>query len=172
VTIPEKVTCDLSPGNHIKVTGPKGTLEQDLPRDVTLTLADGELRVTRPSDKPEHRAMHGLVRSLVANMVTGVTQGYEKTLQIEGVGYRVALQGKALNLTLGFSHPVSVQPPDGIDFAVEGTQTIKVAGIDKQLVGQVAANLRALRKPEPYKGKGVRYADERIRRKVGKSGSK
>lgn len=171
MTIPAGVSVALS-GSRIKVKGPKGALERDLPTAVSVEKAEDALVVTRPSDAPEHRALHGLTRALVQNMVTGVTDGFEKTLQIEGVGYRASLQGKSLNLALGYSHPVVVEPPEGITFAVEGTQTIKVSGTDKELVGQVAANVRAWRKPEPYKGKGVRYAGEKVRRKVGKSGAK
>jgi len=171
VTIPAGVSVELS-GSRIKVKGPKGALERDLPKAVSVEKAEDALVVTRPSDAPEHRALHGLTRALVQNMVTGVTNGFEKTLQIEGVGYRASLQGKSLNLALGYSHPVVVEPPEGIAFAVEGTQTIKVSGMDKELVGQTAANVRAWRKPEPYKGKGVRYAGEKVRRKVGKSGAK
>lgn len=171
MTIPAGVSVELS-GSRIKVKGPKGALERDLPTAVSVEKAEDALVVTRPSDAPEHRALHGLTRALVQNMVTGVTDGFEKTLQIEGVGYRASLQGKSLNLALGYSHPVVVEPPEGITFAVEGTQTIKVSGTDKELVGQIAANVRAWRKPEPYKGKGVRYAGEKVRRKVGKSGAK
>jgi len=171
VTIPAGVSVELS-GCRIKVKGPKGALERDLPKAVSVEKAEDALVVTRPSDAPEHRALHGLTRALVQNMVTGVTDGFEKTLQIEGVGYRASLQGKSLNLALGYSHPVVMEPPEGIAFAVEGTQTIKVSGTDKELVGQTAANVRAWRKPEPYKGKGVRYAGEKVRRKVGKSGAK
>ena len=127
--------------------------------------------VTRSSDRPDQRSLHGLTRALIYNLVTGVTRGYERVLQIEGVGYRASMQGKSLNLAVGHSHAVVVEPPAGITFEVEGTQTIKVTGIDKQLVGQVAANVRAWRKPEPYKGKGIRYRGERIRRKVGKAGA-
>lgn len=171
MTIPAGVSVELS-GSRIKVKGPKGALERDLPAVVSVEKAEDALVVTRPSDAPEHRALHGLTRALVQNMVTGVTDGFEKTLQIEGVGYRASLQGKSLNLALGYSHPVVMEPPEGIAFAVEGTQTIKVSGTDKELVGQTAANVRAWRKPEPYKGKGVRYAGEKVRRKVGKSGAK
>ena len=171
MTIPAGVSVALS-GSRIKVKGPKGELERDLPATMSVEKAEDALLVTRPSDAPEHRALHGLTRALVQNMVTGVTDGFEKTLQIEGVGYRASLQGKSLNLALGYSHPVVVEPPEGITFAVEGTQTIKVSGTDKELVGQIAANVRAWRKPEPYKGKGVRYAGEKVRRKVGKSGAK
>ena len=169
VPFPDSVKCELK-GSHLKVTGPKGTLERDLWPEMGIEIQDGEIVVSRPSEKKEHRALHGLTRALINNMVVGVTQGYEKTLLIEGVGYRASIQGKNLNLALGFSHPVSVEPPEGIEFAIDGQQTMKVSGIDKQLVGQVAADLRALRKPEPYKGKGIRYADEHIRRKVSKAG--
>jgi large subunit ribosomal protein L6 len=156
----------------IKVSGPKGTLEENFQERVTIQIDGNEIRIARASDRKEDRAYHGLTRALINNMVTGVSQGFEKVLLIEGVGYRASLQGTTLNLALGYSHPVSMEPPAGITFVVEGTQTIKVSGIDKQLVGQVAANIRALRKPEPYKGKGIRYSTERIRRKVGKAGGK
>ena len=169
--IPEGVKCTLK-GVHLTVTGPKGMLERDLCADVTVTVTDTEITVTRPGDRPDQRARHGLTRALINNMVLGVTQGFEKTLQIEGVGYRASLQGKALNLALGYSHPVVIDQPEGITFAVEGTQVIKVSGIDKQQVGQVAADIRRWRKPEPYKGKGIRYHDEHVRRKVGKAGVK
>lgn len=171
VVIPTGVTCELS-GSHLKVSGPKGTLEQDFHEDVTIAVDGEKVVVTRPSDRPNHRALHGLTRALISNMVQGVTNGFEKTLQINGVGYRATLQGKTLNLLLGFSHPVSVEPPEGISFVVDGTQTIKVSGIDKGQVGQTAARIRALRKPEPYKGKGIRYEGEHVRRKVGKAGAK
>jgi len=164
------VKVDLSAG-RITVTGPKGTLEQALHPDVSVAIEENQVVVRRSSDRPDHRSLHGLTRALIQNLVMGVTQGYERVLQIEGVGYRASLQGKSLNLAVGHSHPVVVEPPSGIAFEVEGTQTIKVIGIDKQLVGQVAANIRAWRKPEPYKGKGIRYRGERIRRKVGKAGA-
>ena len=170
IPIPDGVKVDLST-THVKVTGPKGTLEQDTHPDVSVAVEENQIVVTRPSDRPEHRSLHGLTRALINNLVEGVTKGFERVLQIEGVGYRASMQGKSLNLAVGHSHPVVVEPPDGITFEVEGTQTIKVQGIDKQLVGQVAANIRAWRKPEPYKGKGIRYRDERIRRKVGKAGA-
>ncbi len=170
VTIPDGVTVELSAG-RIKVTGPKGTLEQDIHPDVGVAVEDNSVVVTRSSDRPEQRSLHGLTRALIYNLVTGVTRGYERVLQIEGVGYRASMQGKSLNLAVGHSHAVVVEPPAGIAFEVEGTQIIKVIGIDKQLVGQVAANVRAWRKPEPYKGKGIRYRGERIRRKVGKAGA-
>jgi large subunit ribosomal protein L6 len=170
VTIPDGVTVELSAG-HIKVTGPKGTLEQDIHPDMSVAVEDNTVLVTRSSDRPEQRSLHGLTRALIYNLVTGVTDGFERVLQIEGVGYRASMQGKSLNLAVGYSHAVVVDPPAGITFDVEGTQLIKVVGIDKQLVGQVAANIRAWRKPEPYKGKGIRYRDERVRRKVGKAGA-
>jgi large subunit ribosomal protein L6 len=147
-------------------------LEREFHPQISVALTGPEILVTRPSDKREHRALHGLTRVLIQNMVTGVTQGFQKTLLIEGVGYRASIQGKNLNLTLGYSHPVSVEPPEGIAFAVEGTQTVRVSGMDKERVGQVAADIRALRKPEPYKGKGIRYEKEHIRRKVSKAGAK
>ncbi len=163
--------CELK-GCQIKVTGPKGALERELSDKVSVEIRDGEIVVTRPSEDSERRAHHGLTRALINNMVMGVSEGYEKELQIQGVGYRASLQGKTLHLALGYSHPVTVEPPEGIQFAVEGTQTIKVSGFDKELVGQTAADIRKLRKPEPYKGKGIRYANETVRRKVGKSGGK
>lgn len=171
VVIPEGVKCQLD-GQQIVITGPKGTLKRELHPDMTVTIADGAIRVTRPSDSIQHRALHGLTRALIQNMVIGVTQGYERVLQIEGVGYRVSLQGKSLNFALGFSHAVVIDPPEGITFAVDSPQVFRVIGIDKELVGQTAANLRALRPPEPYKGKGIRYQNEYIRRKVGKAGVK
>jgi large subunit ribosomal protein L6 len=171
VTVPPGVKCSLS-GSVLEVTGPKGKLNQALPGEMSINVGDAEIVVSRPSEKKDHRALHGLTRALIQNMMVGVTEGYEKTLLIEGVGYRASIQGKNLNLMLGFSHPVSVEPPSGIEFTVDGQQTIKVAGIDKQAVGQAAAQIRAFRKPEPYKGKGIRYSDEYVRRKVGKSGVK
>ncbi len=171
VTIPDGVKCELK-GSHLKVTGPKGTLERTLSPEMKIAIDGNGITVARPSDQPGHRATHGLTRALIQNMVTGVTDGYIKTLVINGVGYRAAMQGKELSLSVGYSHPVSLAPPAGITFSVDGTQTIKVEGIDKQLVGQVAANVRAWRKPEPYKGKGIRYENEQIRRKVGKAGAK
>lgn len=169
--VPDGVKCEVS-GTHLKVSGPKGTLERTFLPSMSIALDGKEIAVARASESRQDRAAHGLTRALINNMVTGVTQGFEKILQIEGVGYRASLQGKNLNLSLGYSHPVTFEPPAGISFAVEGTQTVKVSGIDKELVGQVAADIRALRKPEPYKGKGVRYSTERIRRKVGKAGAK
>ena len=169
--IPGGVKCEIS-GHRVKISGPKGALEREFDTAMDITLGEQQIQVTRSSDAPRIRALHGLTRTLIANMVAGVTKGYEKTLLITGVGYRASLQGKSLNLALGFSHPVTMEPPEGIAFAVAGTQTIRVSGIDKEQVGQVAANIRALRKPEPYKGKGIRYEKERVRRKVGKAGAK
>lgn len=169
--VPEGVKCELK-NSTLSVSGPKGTLEQTFQPSIGIEIKDGEIVITRKSDERQERAFQGLTRALIANMVTGVSQGYERVLQIEGVGYRASLQGQNLNLLLGYSHPVLVQPPQGITFTVEGQQTIKISGIDKQQVGQVAADVRAFRKPEPYKGKGIRYQGERVRRKVGKSGSK
>lgn len=171
VTLPEGVKCDLK-GSHLKVTGPKGTLECTFNPSMNVAIEGKTVTVTRPSDQPEHRALHGLTRALIQNMMTGVTAGYTRLLSIQGVGYRAAMQGSDLSLSVGYSHPVNVAPPPGIKFSVEGTQTIRVEGIDKQLVGQVAARIRAWRKPEPYKGKGIRYENEKVRRKVGKAGSK
>lgn len=171
VQVPSGVKAELN-GLRLKVTGPKGTLERTFHPDVTIALDDGHLVVTRSSDDPAHRALHGLTRALIQNMMVGVTTGYSKTLQIVGVGYRAAMQGKSLQLSVGYSHPVMVEPPSGITFSVDGTQTIKVEGIDKELVGQVAADIRRWRQPEPYKGKGIKYENEHIRRKEGKAGGK
>jgi large subunit ribosomal protein L6 len=167
VSVPDGVTVDIKPG-MVSVKGPKGELSQALSPDMKVTQSDGTLTVDRPTDRGEHRALHGLTRSLIANMVTGVTDGYEKRLEIQGVGYRARLQGKALELNVGYSHPVSVSAPDGIDFEVPVPTQVVVRGIDKQLVGEIAARIRRTRPPEPYKGKGVRYAGEHVRRKVGK----
>jgi large subunit ribosomal protein L6 len=167
IEIPAGVTVDVGPG-RVTVNGPKGELVQAVDQDMTIKVDDGVLTVSRPTDRGEHRALHGLTRSLIANMVEGVTNGFEKRLQIQGVGYRAKPQGKSLELSLGFSHPVSVQAPDGIEFDVPQPTEVIVRGIDKQLVGETAAQIRRHRPPEPYKGKGVRYADEHVRRKVGK----
>jgi large subunit ribosomal protein L6 len=170
VPVPSGVEVTLA-GRHITVKGPQGTLERDLPGEITVQHDDGQLLVQRPNDERENRALHGLVRSLVNNMVVGVTQGFIKELEIVGVGYRATAQGpNRLELALGFSHPVRVEAPDGITFEVPTPTRISVKGIDKEAVGQVAANIRKLRKPEPYKGKGVRYAGERVQRKAGKAG--
>ncbi len=170
VPVPGGVKCELT-GSHLKVTGPKGTLEADFSPAVTIEIADGEIRVSRSSDRPEYRALHGLTRALINNMVQGVTNGFKKTLLLEGTGYRVSLQGKSLNILVGYSHPVVFDPPEGITFAVEGTQTIHVQGIDKQLVGEVAAQIRKIRPVEPYKGKGFRYEGEFVVRKESKKGA-
>jgi len=167
IEIPEAVEVEVAPG-QVTVKGPKGSLVQVISPDMTFEREDGTLTVARPTDRGEHRALHGLTRSLVANMVEGVTDGFEKRLDIQGVGYRAALSGKTLNLSLGFSHPVSIEAPEGIDFEVPQPTEIIVRGIDKQLVGQVAADIRKRRPPEPYKGKGIRYRDEQVMRKVGK----
>jgi large subunit ribosomal protein L6 len=157
-------------GNRVTVSGPLGTLERELHPEMTLEREDGALRIVRPSDEPRHRALHGLTRTLVNNMITGVTAGFTKNLEISGVGYRAQLQGQKLVLALGFSHPVEVEPPPGIEFRVETPTRLGVFGADKELVGQTAAYIRSQRKPEPYKGKGIRYAGEQILRKAGKAG--
>jgi large subunit ribosomal protein L6 len=169
VVIPSGVDVTIN-GREVTVKGPRGTLSVEVSPPIEVSQADGAIRVTRPSDEGEIRALHGLSRSLIANMVTGVTDGYSKTLEIVGVGYRVQAKGQALEFSLGFSHPVPVTPPDGITLRVETPTRFVVEGIDKQQVGEVAANIRKLRKPDPYKGKGVRYQGEQIRRKVGKAG--
>jgi large subunit ribosomal protein L6 len=169
IPLPEGVEVEVADG-RITVRGPRGTLERPLPPDMAVRQEDGVLRVERPDDERQHRAMHGLTRSLVNNMVVGVTQGFQRDLEIVGVGYRAAAQGAGrLELALGFSHPVVVEAPDGISFEVPAPTRISVRGIDKQAVGQVAADIRSIRKPEPYKGKGVRYAGEVVRRKAGKA---
>jgi len=157
-------------GKHLSVKGPLGTLERELHSEMKLERDDGVLRVVRPTDEPRHRALHGLTPSLVSNMVTGVTTGFTKNLEISGVGYRAQLQGAKLVLALGYSHPVEVDPPAGIEFRVETPTRLGVFGADKELVGQMAAFIRSKRKPEPYKGKGIRYAGEQILRKAGKAG--
>jgi large subunit ribosomal protein L6 len=167
IAIPDGVTVEIKP-ELISVKGPKGELDQAVSGEMKVLQTDGTLTVERPTDRGEHRALHGLTRSLIANMVEGVTQGYEKRLEIQGVGYRARLQGKALELSVGYSHPISVTAPDGIEFEVPAPTQIVVRGIDKQLVGEVAARIRRTRPPEPYKGKGIRYEGEHVRRKVGK----
>ncbi|HEY3139489.1 MAG TPA: 50S ribosomal protein L6 [Acidimicrobiales bacterium] len=170
IPVPGGVDVTVKDG-HVTVKGPKGTLDRDLPRDIVVRQDGDNLVVERPNDERQNRALHGLVRSLVNNMVVGVTTGFTKELEIVGVGYRATAQGPAaLRLALGFSHPVDVRAPDGITFTVPAPNRIVVEGIDKEMVGQVAANIRAWRKPEPYKGKGVRYAGERVQRKAGKAG--
>jgi len=169
ITVPSGVDVSID-GINITVKGPKGTLERELPAPITATLDDGVLQCERPDDERRSKSMHGLARSLVQNMVVGVTEGYSKELEIIGVGYRAQAKGKnKLELALGFSHSIEVEAPDGVEFDVPQPTQVMVNGIDKQLVGQVAANIRALRKPEPYKGKGVRYAGEHVIRKAGKA---
>ena len=168
VEIPDGVDIDLK-GQALKVKGPRGELTMDVHPDMTVVVDDGELRVERPSDQRRHRALHGLTRSLIWNMVEGVTEGYRRVLEIQGVGYRAETRGKGLTLHLGFSHPVQYDAPDGIDLECPDQTTIVVEGVDKQLVGQTAAEIRSFRPPEPYKGKGVRYRDEHVRRKAGKT---
>ena len=167
IAVPDSVSVDVKPGS-VTVKGPKGELSQQISPDMQISEQDGVLTVARPTNRGEHRALHGLTRSLIANMVEGVTNGYEKRLEIQGVGYRAKLQGKSLELALGYSHPVAVTAPDGIEFEVPQPTQVVVRGIDKQLVGEIAARVRKARPPEPYKGKGVRYAGEHVARKVGK----
>ena len=167
INVPDGVEVDVAPG-RVTVKGPKGELVQVIDTDMSLEREDGVLTVTRPTDRGDHRALHGLTRSLISNMVEGVTDGFEKRLEIQGVGYRASLSGKTLNLSLGFSHPVAIEAPAGIEFEVPSATEIVVRGIDKQLVGQVAADIRKRRPPEPYKGKGIRYRGENVMRKVGK----
>jgi large subunit ribosomal protein L6 len=172
IPVPSGVDVTLDAGT-VTVKGPKGTLSHRVAEPIAVARGDnGEVLVSRPDDERSSRALHGLTRSLIANMVTGVTQGYEKKLEIVGTGYRVLARGSALEFALGYSHPITVNPPDGITFVVEAPTRFAVSGIDKQQVGEVAANLRKLRKPDPYKGKGVRYAGEQVKRKVGKAGKK
>ena len=167
IPVPDGVNIKIS-GQHVTVTGPKGELEHTVVQPIAIEQAEGELRVTRPTDRGPHRALHGLTRTLVANMVQGVTDGFAKELELVGVGYRASLRGQALELAVGYSHPVSMEPPAGISFEVPVPTQIVVRGIDKQAVGQIAAQIREVRPPEPYKGKGIRYSGEQIRRKVGK----
>ena len=170
VTVPAGVDVTIS-GQDVTVKGPKGTLALTISEPIAIEKAeDGSLSVTRPDDERRSRALHGLSRTLVANIITGVTVGYTKKMEIHGVGYRVALKGKDLEFALGFSHPVPIEAPEGITFVVESPTRFSVSGIDKQKVGQISANIRRLRRPDPYKGKGVRYEGEQIRRKVGKTG--
>ncbi|HKP52355.1 MAG TPA: 50S ribosomal protein L6 [Chloroflexia bacterium] len=169
IPLPKGVTVELD-GLHITVKGPKGTLERDLRPEIGVKQEEGQIVVTRPSESNLHRSLHGLTRTLIANMVTGVTDGFTRNLEIAGVGYRVAKDGNNLVFSLGFSHPVRVEPPSGITFNVETPTRLSVSGIDKQVVGEQAAQIRKLREPEPYKGKGITYQGERIRRKAGKAG--
>ncbi len=172
IAIPAGVTVDIAENNKVTVKGPKGTLMRVLPAELDIKIEGSEIVVTRPNDLKKFKSLHGLTRTLIANMVTGVTAGYAKTLEINGVGYRAAKAGKELTLTLGYSHPVVMTDPEGLESVLEGQNKITVKGIDKEKVGQYAAEIRAKRAPEPYKGKGIKYSDEVIRRKVGKTGKK
>ncbi len=171
IAIPQGVDVKMD-GNTLTVKGPKGTLTRELNEEMNIAMENGEITVSRPSDAQNHRAMHGLTRSLINNMVEGVTEGFTKTLEIVGVGYRANMDGNKLNLVLGFSHPVEIEPPAGITFETPSATKIVVSGSDKEVVGQVAAEIRNWRKPEPYKGKGIRYEGEHVRRKAGKTGVK
>ncbi|MCW2960436.1 MAG: rplF [Thermoleophilia bacterium] len=168
IQVPAGVEITVDGTNTVTVTGPKGSLTQTMDRDITVTIEDGTLTVLRPTNRPNHRALHGLYRSLLQNMVTGVTEGYEKRLEIVGVGYRFVQKGTDVDLSAGFSHPVVLTPPDGVEFKVIAPNQMAIIGIDKQVVGEHAAKIRAKRPPEPYKGKGIKYQGEHIRRKVGK----
>jgi large subunit ribosomal protein L6 len=169
ISIPAGVDITIN-GQDVKVKGPKGELALTVKAPIEAKLEDGQILVTRPDDERESRSLHGLTRTLIANQIIGVTEGYTKGLEVVGTGYRVAAKGANIEFALGYSHPITVEPPAGISFTVEGVNKLTVSGIDKQAVGEVAANIRKLRKPEPYKGKGVRYAGEVVRRKAGKSG--
>ena len=171
IAIPAGVTVEIAENNKVTVKGPKGTLERVLPAEMEIKVEGAEVVVTRPNDLKKMKSLHGLTRTLINNMVVGVTTGFEKKLEVNGVGYRASKAGKVLNLALGFSHPVEMTDPEGIETTVEGN-VITVKGIDKENVGQFAAEIRDKRRPEPYKGKGIKYADEVIRRKVGKTGKK
>jgi large subunit ribosomal protein L6 len=171
IAVPAGVTVDIAENNHVTVKGPKGTLERTLPAEMSIKLEDSVITVTRPNDLKRMKSLHGLTRTLINNMVVGVTDGYTKLLEVNGVGYRASKSGKKLTLNLGYSHPVEMTDPEGIESTVEGNK-ITVKGIDKEKVGQYAAEIRDKRRPEPYKGKGIKYADEIIRRKVGKTGKK
>ena len=172
IAIPAGVTVDIAENNQVTVKGPKGTLERVLPAEMTITKEGEEVKVTRPNDLKKMKSLHGLTRTLINNMIIGVTEGYEKRLEVNGVGYRAAKQGKKLTLSFGYSHPVEMVDPEGIEVTVDGQNLISVKGIDKEKVGQYAAEIREKRAPEPYKGKGIKYVDEVIRRKVGKTGKK
>ena len=172
IAVPAGVTVDIAENNHVTVKGPKGTLERTLPSEMDIKLEGDEIIVTRPNDLKKMKSLHGLTRTLINNMVVGVTDGYEKVLEVNGVGYRAAKSGNKLTLNLGYSHPVEMIDPEGIETVLEGQNKITVKGIDKEKVGQFAAEIRDKRRPEPYKGKGIKYADEVIRRKVGKTGKK
>ncbi|TML81021.1 MAG: 50S ribosomal protein L6 [Actinobacteria bacterium] len=167
IPVPDTVTVSIEP-ELVRVSGPRGELQERISRELTVEQSDGELIVKRPTDRGEHRALHGLTRSLIANMVEGVTEGFEKRLEIQGVGYRAALRGRDIELSVGFSHTVTVKAPEGIEFEVPAPTQIVVRGSSKQVVGEIAARIRKVRPPEPYKGKGIRYRDEYVARKVGK----
>ena len=171
VVIPAGVTVDVKENNYVVVKGSKGTLERELPVEMDIKVEDGQVIVTRPSDLKKMKALHGLTRTLIQNMVIGVSEGYQKVLEVNGVGYKAAKQGKKLVLSLGYSHPVEMEDPEGLETTVDGNKIV-VKGISKEKVGQYAAEIREKRKPEPYKGKGIKYSDEVIRRKVGKTGKK
>ena len=172
VAIPAGVTVTIAENNNVTVKGPKGTLVRDLPVEMEIKEEDGHIVVTRPNDLKKMKSLHGLTRTLIHNMVVGVSEGYEKVLEVNGVGYRAQKQGKKLTLSLGYSHPVEMEDPEGIETVLDGQNIIIVKGISKEKVGQYAAEIREKRRPEPYKGKGIKYADEVIRRKVGKTGKK
>ena len=172
IAVPAGVTVDIAENNHVTVKGPKGTLERTLPSEMDIKLEGDEIIVTRPNDLKKMKSLHGLTRTLINNMVVGVTNGYEKVLEVNGVGYRASKSGNKLTLNLGYSHPVEMIDPEGVETVLEGQNKITVKGIDKDKVGQFAAEIRDKRRPEPYKGKGIKYADEVIRRKVGKTGKK
>jgi len=172
IAIPAGVTVTIAENNHVTVKGPKGTLERALPVEMTIKQEGDDIVVSRPNDLKKNKSLHGLTRTLIHNMVVGVTEGYEKVLEVNGVGYRAAKQGNKLVLSLGYSHPVEMVDPEGITSVLDGQNIIKVQGIDKEKVGQYAAEIRSKRKPEPYKGKGIKYSTEVIRRKVGKTGKK
>lgn len=171
ITVPAGVTVTIE-DNHVTVKGPKGELTRQINKNMKLTMDNGVITVERPDDEKESRSLHGLSRTLINNMIIGVTQGFSKTLEINGVGYRAAKQGQNINFTLGFSHPVVKEPPAGITFEVPAPNKIVVSGADKEVIGAVAADIRTLRPPEPYKGKGIRYEGEHVRRKIGKAGAK
>ncbi len=172
IAIPAGVTVTIAENNVVTVKGPKGTLERQLPAEMEIKEADGHITVSRPNDLKKMKSLHGLTRTLINNMIHGVTEGYEKKLEVNGVGYRAQKQGKKLTLSLGYSHPVEMEDPEGIETVLDGQNIIIVKGISKEKVGQYAAEIRDKRRPEPYKGKGIKYADEVIRRKVGKTGKK
>jgi large subunit ribosomal protein L6 len=171
IAVPAGVTVDIAENNHVTVKGPKGELSRIFPAEMSITLEDGEIKITRPNDQKKERSLHGLTRALLNNMVVGVTNGFTKELEINGVGYRAAKSGDTLTLSLGYSHPVVMTDPEGVESTVEGNKII-IRGIDKERVGQYAAEIREKRSPEPYKGKGIKYSTEVIRRKVGKTGKK